>query len=363
MSLPPHVASTVVWTRPTLAGTVAAFLVGNLFANFVLLAALFWGLFRVLSVPPSLLLAIAALYYAHVFLSRAPVTGWAATGLVDTFRRTVSDGGPFTQYFDFRVLMDDPAASTSIEPGRSYIFGYSPHGIHGFGTFLFFDRTSPFYGTHPFLRNRMVGLGAGVLFYVPLVREFFLALGWRDASRAVCERALAEGNSLYIIVGGEAEALLSAPGTDDVVLAGRKRRGFVRLALESGAQLVPCYCFHNTDTYATNTGLLYGLRKWLSHAHRVCIPFFWGRFFTPLPFNVQLTVAIGNPVPWPAGYDDAAAEKRMAALRDKGEKWRAPEEMVEGYQVAYQEALKDLFERHKAAAGYPPERVLRILES
>jgi hypothetical protein len=62
---------------------------------------------------------------------------------------------------------------------------------------------------------------------------------------------LLAGQSVYIIIGGEAESLLSAPGTDRVVVAGPRRKGFVRLALEANAELVPVYMFHNTDTNDT----------------------------------------------------------------------------------------------------------------
>lgn len=52
--------------------------------------------------------------------------------------------------------------------------------------------------------------------------------------------------SRCVQVGGEREAMLNTSGRDIVYL--RARRGFVRLALEAGAQLVPVFGFGNTDT-------------------------------------------------------------------------------------------------------------------
>jgi hypothetical protein len=107
--------------------------------------------------------------------------------------------------------------------------------------------------------------------------------------------------------------------------------------------------FHNTDTYHTSR-LFYGLRKFISKRFQVALPLWWGRFLTPLPRNVQLTNAYGAPVPLPSDYQ----------LNERGE---APSAVVDAYHAAYIAALEALFEKHKAAAGYPPERLLRVHES
>lgn len=321
------------WTRPTLSETLSAFFVANMFGNaLVLCAALAWAL------PARLLLAALAAYYAWVFSSRAHVTGW----------RWRLGSFHWLRYFDPVVIVEPGLAA-----GRQYIFAVGPHGIHGFGTGVLMDESSALFAAAPFLRGRLVGLGAWVLFHLPLVREIFLAVGWRDASRAVAERALREGASLYIIVGGELEALLAAPGRDDAVVAGRRRRGFVRLALASGAALVPVYTYRNTDTFATSRAC-FGARRWLSKACQVCIPLWAGRGGTPLPYNVQLVVAVGAPVPFPRGYAPPSAAGETAAVDDA---------MLDAYHAAYIAALQKTFEQHKARAGYPPERVLSIHSS
>jgi hypothetical protein len=116
--------------------------------------------------------------------------------------------------------------------------------------------------------------------------------------------------------------------------------------------------FHNTDTYYTSQ-FLHGLRVWISRRFQLCFPLFWGRWGTPLPNNVQLTVAIGRPVPFPAGWTPPPA----AGADGKRERVSVPEEVVSAYQQAYLGALQATFEAHKAQAGYPPERKLVIRES
>jgi len=345
-----------VRTSPTLAATIGAFVAGNLFGNFLLFGAVFVFFWGELGLSLQTLAAVVVGYYIHCLSSNAHISGWQLTrggrNVVGSWLTS------WMAYFDPIVLIDGGLAE-----GNQYVFAYAPHGIHGFGTAVLMDEGegSPFFRAFPWLRGRLVGLGAKILFFVPLVREVFLAIGWRDASRACAVRALSEGNSVYIIVGGEAEALLSRPGTDMAVVAGRRRRGFVKLALDSNAELVPMYCFRNTDTYSTSSAF-YGLRRWLSKRFQVCLPIWWGRWGTPLPHNVQLTVAIGKPVPMPAPVAPAAAaagaeqDGAAAALA-------AAEARLDTYHAAYIAALQELFERHKAAAGYPPERKLIICES
>jgi hypothetical protein len=60
-------------------------------------------------------------------------------------------------------------------------------------------------------------------------------------------KVLESGSSLAIIVGGSEEMMQSQPHTDILVL--KKRKGFIRLALQNGADLVPVYGYGVTDLY------------------------------------------------------------------------------------------------------------------
>jgi hypothetical protein len=183
---------------------------------------------------------------------------------------------------------------------------------------------------------------ASVLFYVPMVREMFLAAGYRDASRPVCDRILNEGKSLYIIIGGSREALETQKGRDLVYL--KKRTGFVRLAIRHGVALVPCYTFNLVDMYDTAVTPFLALRRWLVSSMQICVPFFSGRFWglTNIPYRIPLIFAVGKPLRVPRVQDPSP-------------------ELVQEYLEKYIQALDQLFEERKAAAGYPPERKLHIV--
>ena len=76
------------------------------------------------------------------------------------------------------------------------------------------------------------------------------------------------------------------------------------------------------------------------------IPVFYGRYFTPMPRNVPVTLAIGQPikVPKPATPGEEPSAEAVAALHAK-----------------YVAGLRATFEEHKAAAGYP-DRKLEVLD-
>jgi hypothetical protein len=328
-------------TNADFAATVAAIIMGNMFFNgFILLGVLTW----LFNLGIKEIGAGFVVYFIYCTLSKASVKGgsWAA------FRRSASVWEPLIRYFDQQVL-----AEPLPETGGPYIFCMHPHAIHGLGMMQLMYEKSQLFETVPGYKrwaDKCVGLVATVLFYIPYVREIFLWGGYREVSRHSATRALREGNSVYLIVGGEAESLLSHEGTDKVVVAGHRRKGFVKLALQNGCPLVPCYMFGNTDTFHTSY-FLFGFRKWLSKRFQICLPIFWGRWLTPTPFNVRLTIGFGAPVPLPEGY----------TMQRHADAPQIPAEVVDRYHEAYIASLEALFEKHKAAAGYPPSRKLEIL--
>ena len=96
---------------------------------------------------------------------------------------------------------------------------------------------------------------------MPVFRHLLGWVGAVGASKQSMLRTLRNGDSLCLIPGGIAEMFLSRPGQknthsalvlrrfhrihhtgQDTVLL-NNRKGFVRLALEAGVDLVPTYCF------------------------------------------------------------------------------------------------------------------------
>lgn len=110
-------------------------------------------------------------------------------------------------------------AEAAIDPNRNYVFAVHPHGIHCWPLNVFAFVTSTFYERFPSMR--VCGAAATIMFKLPVIREMFLTMQYRDAGRRTCEKVLQSKRSLFICTGGEAESLGTETGVDKVVLEGR----------------------------------------------------------------------------------------------------------------------------------------------
>ena len=85
-------------------------------------------------------------------------------------------------------------------------------------------------------------------FSAPFFHEYMLALGFCSANKpTLVGRLVDEQESLVLVPGGAAEALHAHPGIMKLVL--KHRRGFVKLAMETKAQLVPCLGFGENELF------------------------------------------------------------------------------------------------------------------
>ena len=74
-----------------------------------------------------------------------------------------------------------------------------------------------------------------------------MGLGFIVADRESIRYMLKHKESVMIVIGGAQETLHANPGTVELVL--KKRIGFVRLALQYGAELVPVFHFGENELY------------------------------------------------------------------------------------------------------------------
>ncbi|PNH12928.1 Diacylglycerol O-acyltransferase 2B [Tetrabaena socialis] len=151
----------------------------------------------------------------------------------------------FAAYFPARLVK-----TADLDPAGHYLLVAHPHGILALSSWLSFatDATG-FSAAFPGVDLRVATLESN--FRVPLLREYCLLHGLCGAGRAELNTILSgkPGQSVLLVVGGAAEALLASPGSYDLVLNARK--GFVRLAMKSGASLVPVIAYGETDTFHT----------------------------------------------------------------------------------------------------------------
>lgn len=96
---------------------------------------------------------------------------------------------------------------------------------------------------------------------MPVFREIVLGWGMMSSKYSAIKKVLSQTNSksadcnndgftsnaCIVMVGGAQEALNSRPGLYHLVL--KKRKGFIKLALETGASLVPIFSFGEVDLF------------------------------------------------------------------------------------------------------------------
>jgi len=144
-------------------------------------------------------------------------------------------------------------------------------------------------------------------FYCPWLREILLWMGLCSASRESCDNILGKGpgSAIMLVVGGAAESLETEPGTYRLMLG---RQGFVRVALDNGADLVPVLGFGENDIFDTayqapNTTAR-RLQEFARKKIGFATPLFWGRglfsySFGILPHRKPIIVVVGKPIKLP----------------------------------------------------------------
>eukprot|EP00939_MAST-03C_sp_MAST-3C-sp1_P000378 g378.t1 len=265
------------------------------------------------------------------------------------FTRTWSIWLWFARRFSLKI-----EKTVELDAKRQYIFGNHPHAILPFGSMValnvasapksnFFSFDSLFPGLH--FRT----LAATFCFYIPLYRELCLYAGIVDAARYSARRVLRSGKSLMLIPGGATEALYCCADEDVVYL--RKRFGFVKLALETGCDLVPIFSFNETNCWEIlnldekNGGPLQrfcgsSLRYLKQRFQRITglsLPV----VLNVIPMKSNITVVVGRPI----------AVKKVE---------KPTEQQIRAVLETYIEALRALHEDNRArlSPGKPPLRVV-----
>ncbi|KAI4813692.1 hypothetical protein KUCAC02_002925 [Chaenocephalus aceratus] len=208
-----------------------------------------------------------------------------------------------------------------------------------------FTESCGFKELFPGLRyNLLVLVG---LFRLPLFREYPMLLGLLPVSKKSLVHLLTnqgKGNAAVIVIGGAAESLASAPGVNIVVM--RKRKGFIRVALEFGADLVPAYAFGENELFKQVVFSEGSLGRRLQDLFKKIMGFapcvFAGEHMGILPYRIPITTVVGSPISVPKHI-------------------KATEEEVDHFHKLYMEALSKLFHEHKVSCGLSENHELRII--
>ena len=201
------------------------------------------------------------------------------------------------KYFDFEEYAEftDAEFLRWHEEGKRAVACIHPHGVFPFvsvcGAVSTVCRPDG-------LRDGLMDVptaAASVIRLLPLLKDIIGIFGIVDAAGKVLgERLKRRKGSCVIYVGGMVELFHSTPKRETVFL--KKRKGFVKIALRTGADLIPIYSFGNTTVLeAFKSGPLASLSRKVG----VSVTVFWGRWFLPIPKRVKLVYARGRPLGLP----------------------------------------------------------------
>jgi len=214
-------------------------------------------------------------------------------------------------------------------PGeRRYIFGVHPHGVIPFGIHPV-GKSSLWAKLFPGVHVRY--LVASIIFKIPVAREIALWSGGVDASHLNAKKVLQSGLNVAVFPGGSAELLESTFASEVLIL--RERKGFIRLALETGSSLVPVYGFGVNDLY-NQISICKELRMKILKKTKVALTFATGRyFFNLLPAKTPIHVVVGQPI---------AVQKNETPS----------DEEVDSLHQQYIDSLVKIYNTHKKEFGF-----------
>ncbi|NXL86705.1 DGAT2 acyltransferase, partial [Alectura lathami] len=253
----------------------------------------------------------------------------------------------FRDYFPVKLVK-----THELSPSHNYIIGSHPHGILCVGAFCnFITGSTGFAEMFPGIRPFLTTLAGN--FRLPLFREYLMSGGLCPVTRRAIGYLLSKngtGNAVAIVIGGAAESLSCSPGVTTLIL--KNRKGFVRMALQHGAHLVPSFSFGENDLFrqvvfeegSWMRSIQLRFQKMMGFAP--CV--FYGRGLISgrswgfLPYAKPIATVVGEPVTVPKIEDPSREE-------------------VDMYHEMYVRSLLKLFNDNKTKYGLSETDELRIV--
>jgi 2-acylglycerol O-acyltransferase 2 len=263
--------------------------------------AFFIALFIALCTVP-LLWPVLLAYVVHIYLTNKGRDGTLAPS---EWFRSLPMWRWLAAYFPMRLHK-----THDLPPTRKYIMGYHPHGIIAIGAWAAFGTNAlGFSKLFPGIANSVLTLDSN--FSLPFNRDYLLAAGVSSVSKESITNLLTKGGvdgqgmgrAVTIVVGGARESLLAQPGTMRLILD--ERKGFVKLAIRLGADLVPVLSFGEVDIYQQLAPEKYPRVAAIQHAMlrwlKFTLPMIQGRGLLNydvglMPHRRPINIVVGKPI-------------------------------------------------------------------
>jgi len=245
------------------------------------------------------------------------------------------------KYFGLTTILENEDALLKVPREKAIIYAFEPHDILPYPVFAFNSSLKRFPSHNG---KDFSALMTSVIFQLPFLRQMYTWVGGNPIDKATFKRRLARGESFAFVPGGVQEVTNLDPASPtDIPLYLKSRKGFIRLALATGAPIVPVFGFNIDGSYGywiPRGGLVMKLARKIGFLPLV----FWGRFGVPfgIPRPRNIAVVCGKPIDVPCEGDNVK------------------EETVAKIHADFLQAMEALFERHKNENGYG-SRKIRII--
>eukprot|EP00090_Calanus_glacialis_P018699 TRINITY_DN29010_c0_g1_i5.p1 TRINITY_DN29010_c0_g1~~TRINITY_DN29010_c0_g1_i5.p1 ORF type:complete len:363 (-),score=19.14 TRINITY_DN29010_c0_g1_i5:34-1122(-) len=278
---------------------------------------------------------IALAYCAWVLFDKDTMNKGGRSGWLRERMRNWVFWKYFVRYFPIRLVK-----TANLDMNKNYVIGSHPHGICSAGAFgAFATEGAGFGANYPGISPYLHTLDMNCL--GPLHREWILGLGCCSSSKKSISHVLSRpgGAASVLVVGGAAESIYSEEGRLRLVL--KNRKGFIKLAMRHGADLVPSFSFGETGIYSQVSNLTGSfLRVFQDSVKQLTgvIPcLFKGRGFFQysfglMPLSNPITVVVGHPI---------------KVIKNEN----PTNEEIHALHMSYMEELYQLYEAHKSKYG------------
>eukprot|EP00939_MAST-03C_sp_MAST-3C-sp1_P003593 g3593.t1 len=264
--------------------------------------------------------------YAYTYVGNPSGTGRRNWPAFRAFIQNYFFDPLFEPYFGFRLIRDTPKQFPA-ESGQKYIFGYHPHGIIPLAA-GWCSMTTQWRNQFPGIEPSV--LTSSILHNIPLGRDVIQFSGGRDVSWSSFKAALNSIGSVLLIPGGQQE-MIGSKSTNKIVTINVKHKGFIRMGLTTGSNLVPMYNFGGSKTF-DNLPFPVSWQKWCMSALRANILFLPYGNWLFVPRTGPLTVVVCAPL-----HKHAPDPTEL---------------QVDLMHRRYYSALLEAFEKYKDATGY-----------
>jgi hypothetical protein len=200
-------------------------------------------------------------------------------------------------YFEFETIFETTDDSLleyldklKKEGRGGIILAGQPHGVLSYGGICAGAAADSRF-------DKLVTAAAGAVLSTPIVKHVVGVFGLIDAGGPSLRKHLSKGGvegSCVLYIGGIAELFRCSESHETLIL--QKRKGFIKLALQTGADIVPMYFFGNTSVLSVFT---HPFLESISRKYQVSLTWFWGVWGLPIPRPHKIIYARGAPLGLP----------------------------------------------------------------